>query len=1245
MPKVFSKLNVQILFFGCIIVSILIYLSGGFEKQNPSPKVIKHQKQEGFVEIANDLGINHTYNHRRGAGLAIFDYNNDYLEDIIFAHPVKNKLYKNNGDGTFSEVAQKAGIAQPDGIQCIGVITADFNNDGHEDVFFSTELNDPQMLYLNLGDGTFKDITQESGLNFSNGPLRAKSATVGDVNLDGYLDIYLGTTVKTRKFRRKSTNTKNPKNGVVIDCFPDQLFINNGRLFFEEKSVEYQAVNHGCGFSPVFSDPDNDGDLDLMIPNDWGIENIPSRFLRNEYPQKAFTDVSKVSGFDQTVWGMGLAIGDSDQDGDLDYYETNIGENKFFENLGNGTFKENAKQKGVADKWIDEEAKQYISAGWGTHFLDFDNDTYLDLLVANSKLKGFDLLNPKYFGGPLIDSMPSKLFQNQGNGTFTDVSLDFGLVESDNSMSTVCLDYENDGDLDILFANTKYKKKHKGKPTFFRNQLPSENNWLRVKLVGTTTNRNAIGSHLTIYLKDKSWIHELTSGGSGQLSQSSRIAHFGLGNVSTVDSLVIDWLGPDNENTVMYNIPANQLILATQGQKKYQAITCFNGVKDGDETDVDCGGSCKICECSQIYKDTCFKKDICYYASLCFEEININEKSIVRQWNEILLNAIRTDFARPTVHARNLFHFSVAMYDIWALFDPKAEPYLIGKKRQGFQSSLSTLPDYDNKGEALRTAISYAAFRLLKHRFKNSPGAFQSHRDFNGMMSHLGYDKENHNLDYSSGDPAALGNFIASELIKYGLQDGAKEKNKYKNQYYSSVNKPLRMDKRGNPVLQNKNRWQPLTLETFVDQAGNEIPNNTPDFLGPEWGNVLPFALNEAELSVHQRDGNIFKVYHNPKMPPPKMNTHEVELIENEYKWGFALVPIWASHLSSADTTMLDISPASIGNIASLPQNFSEMRDFYNFFQGGDASKGHKTNPHTGIPYEPQMVKRGDYARVLAEFWADGPDSETPPGHWFTLLNKVSDHSACQKRFEGKGKRLDDLEWDVKSYFLLSGALHDSAISAWSIKGWHDYIRPVSAFRYMAEKGQCTDPRLPNYSKEGLPLIKGYIEQIQPSDSDFKDHKDVGKIKVYTWKGPDFIKYSTTDEAGVGWILAEKWWPYQRPSFVTPPFAGYVSGHSTFSRAAAEVLTQLTGSVFFPGGIAEYQVKKDEFLIFEDGPSQDFKLQWATYQDASDQCSLSRIWGGIHPPADDIPGRRIGTKVGKKAFSYGSRFFNDKQVN
>ena len=617
------------------------------------------------------------------------------------------------------------------------------------------------------------------------------------------------------------------------------------------------------------------------------------------------------------------------------------------------------------------------------------------------------------------------------------------------------------------------------------------------------------------------------------------------------------------------------------------------------------------------------------------------QHSVARKWNEALLEAIRNDFARPTVHARNLYHTSAAMYDAWAVMDPEATPFFLGNASQGFDCGFEDFPTPDDIQAAQEEAISYAAYRLLRYRFRFSPGAFDTYPILDTLMMELGYDLTFEGEDYSTGNPAALGNYIAQCVISSGTMDGANEIRDYSNQYYQPVNAPLLMMDPGNPDINNPNRWQPLTLDVFIDQAGNPIPFNTPEFLSPEWGNVVPFALTEADRTTYTRLGHTYQVYHDPG-PPPYANFGSPSPTNDEYLWGFSLVSIWASHLDPSDGVMWDISPASIGNmpLEDYPTTIEGLRDFYDLLEGGDPSQGHSINPFTGAPYETQMVPRGDYARVLAEFWADGPDSETPPGHWFTILNYVNDHPLLERRFRGQGPELEQLEWDVKAYLTMGGAMHDAAISAWSIKGWYDYIRPVSAIRAMADRGQSTEPTRDDYDPSGMPLIEGLIEIVEAGDTlagDSSQH--VGKIKLYTWKGPDYIEDPDSSVAGVGWILAENWWPYQRPSFVTPPFAGYVSGHSTYSRAAAEVLTLLTGDPFFPGGMGEFEVKKNEFLVFEDGPSQDFTLQWATYRDASDQTSLSRIWGGIHPPADDIPGRLIGIEVGNRAFEKAVEYF------
>ncbi|MEM7103687.1 MAG: DUF6851 domain-containing protein [Bacteroidota bacterium] len=624
---------------------------------------------------------------------------------------------------------------------------------------------------------------------------------------------------------------------------------------------------------------------------------------------------------------------------------------------------------------------------------------------------------------------------------------------------------------------------------------------------------------------------------------------------------------------------------------------------------------------------------------LFFSEPFFAQHSIARQWNEHVLDAIRADFARPTVHARNLFHTSIAMYDLWAFYEGTAETYFLGKTVHGFHCPVQPVHIPTDIRAAQEEAISYAVYRLIEHRFQDAPRAASLFFELDPFMESLGYAINNRSTDYACS-PAALGNYIAEQLILFGLQDGSNEVGQYANQFYEPVNPPLWMEGSGNPNIQDLNRWQPLRLGLFIDQGGTLGNVTTPEFLSPEWGSVLPFSLKEEDSGSYFRDGDTYTMYHDPG-PPPYLDLDASQELSDAYKWGHALVSVWSSHLDPEDGIMWDISPASIGNITEYPEDFLDYPDFYNLIDGGDPSPGHAVNPHTGQPYEPQMVPRADYARVLAEFWADGPDSETPPGHWFTIFNYVSDHPDLVKQFEGKGPVLSDLEWDVKGYFLLGGTMHDAAITAWSIKGWYDYIRPVSALRGMAELGQSTDPNLPNYHPEGIPLIPGYIEQIQPGDSlSEPDNLYAYDIMVKAWRGTDYIfENPFTNVGGVDWIRASIWFPYQRPSFVTPPFAGYVSGHSTYSRAAAELLTAFTGDAFFPGGMGEFYCPEGQFLVFEEGPSMDVTLQWATYRDASDQCSLSRIWGGIHPPCDDIPGRFIGIKVGNDAFEYGKQYF------
>lgn len=495
--------------------------------------------------------------------------------------------------------------------------------------------------------------------------------------------------------------------------------------------------------------------------------------------------------------------------------------------------------------------------------------------------------------------------------------------------------------------------------------------------------------------------------------------------------------------------------------------------------------------------------------------------SIGRRWNDVTLDAIRNDFARATVHARNLFHISAAMYDAWAAYSNISDTYLLGKQLGAFSCELNAFTAPADLHPAREEVIAYAAYRLIRHRFAASPGAGDTISAADALMQELGFNTAETSLAYENGSPAALGNYIASCYIDFGFQDGANEANDYANISYVPANSAIEPERAGNPNIVDLDRWQPISLPVFIDQGGNVITDE-PEFLSPEWGRVMPFALSDADRTTYQRDSFDYEVYFDPGPPPSYAGASA-----DDYKWGFSLVAIWGSHLDFTDGVMIDISPATVGNNQQLPTRVSDYPQFYDYLNGGDASQGYVTNPVTGAPYAQQIVPRGDYARVLAEFWADGPDSETPPGHWFVILNEVSDHPDIIRQFAGRGDVLGPLEWDVKNYFALGGAMHDSAIAAWGIKGWYDYLRPVSAIRAMADRGQSSDPTAASYSIEGIPIVLGHVELVETGDplAGAAD-ENVGKIKLYTWRGPNYISNPSIDEAGVNWVLGENWWPY-----------------------------------------------------------------------------------------------------------------------
>lgn len=582
----------------------------------------------------------------------------------------------------------------------------------------------------------------------------------------------------------------------------------------------------------------------------------------------------------------------------------------------------------------------------------------------------------------------------------------------------------------------------------------------------------------------------------------------------------------------------------------------------------------------------------------CPAPANHPEWSVARRWDEALLDAIRRSLPNPPVHARNLFHLSAAMWDAWAAYDPHASGYLVTEKHGAWDVRA-----------ARNEAISYAAYGILTSRFRSAVGGADSLSEFANVMDALCYPLD---VTTTEGDsPAAVGNRIAATIIAHGMTDGANQAEGYAAPDYQPVNPPLVVAGSGT-TMRDPNRWQPLRIENMISQNGIPIVNGVQQAVAPHWGHVASFTLPDGGADGTPIDPG----------PPPRLGDPATD---QAFKDQAVEVIRDSSVLEPATGRAMDISPGARGNNAL----------------GTNDGEGHAVNPATGMPYPPDVVDEGDFARVMAEFWADGPKSETPPGHWNALANLVSDELAPDLRIGGTGPAVDRLEWDIKMYFAMNAAVHDAAIAAWGLKGRYDSTRPISMIRYMGGRGQSSDPGLPSYDPEGLPLVPGLVELItQETSAAGERHAALvgreGEIAIHAWTGNP--QDPTTQVGGVDWILAVDWVPYQLPTFVTPAFQGYISGHSTFSRAAAEVLAGFTGSEYFPGGVSGYTIEAGS-LKFEVGPSADVRLEWATYYDAADQAGQSRLYGGIHVQADDFMGRTVGAQCGIAAWAKAQLYY------
>ena len=648
--------------------------------------------------------------------------------------------------------------------------------------------------------------------------------------------------------------------------------------------------------------------------------------------------------------------------------------------------------------------------------------------------------------------------------------------------------------------------------------------------------------------------------------------------------------------------------------------------------------------------------------------------SIARQWNEEILSAIRLNVPNPPGHARNLFHLAVAMYNAWAAYDATAVGYIYNEK-------ISPLPTDANQLQADREkAISFAAYRVLRSRFglvdPNVPGGSGnaiSVASFDAKITSLygaGADMDGQAAVTVGTTPMDLGRRIGQAILTWGGGDGfpvpVKDNNgnvvpstntvtnqanrDYPQPYNTSINPNLASSLAlsvlgtnmsgisnmplgfGIPSGTNPNFWQPLDLATSVTQNGLPIPGGPQGFVGVQSLGTTPFSLTRTDPN---------KPWLDPFGGPSRLSvTGAPSPTDAGYKSGALAVIRASSQLN--DSQVVNICPGAIGNNPL----------------GSDSGIGHPLNPVTSQPFPANHVARGDYARVLAEFWADGPSSETPPGHWHVLANEVADHPLTVKKIRGIGPTLDDLEWGVKMYFAVSAATHDSACAAWALKRYYSGPRPITMIRYMGSLGQSTNPAGSAYNAQGLPLEMDVVEVITPATTGtFGKHNKIwdvssgtekqgttliNKIAVRSWPGEHANNPPApgvaTHQSPVRWMLAKDWLPFQRKFFNTPAFPGYVSGHSSFSRAAAEVLTLLTGSNYFPGGFHHHTIAANSLQI-DLGPSAPVDLQWCTYYDAADQAGQSRRWGGIHPSEDDYHGRIIGSYAGTSAFTLAEKYW------
>ena len=524
--------------------------------------------QNVFSDVTSDAGIDNIYDVYQGlfgGGVVAFDYNNDGYEDLfITGGQGQDVLYKNNGNGTFTDVTKESGLFKDRVIVTTGVSSADINKDGYIDLFLTTIASQldkskknktlsPNLLYINNGNGTFSD--QSSKFRIIKNTF-STSSSFGDINADGFPDLFVGNYFKNFYFEESPFNTHNLAilNHYSIneeyETGDDELYINVEGKYFKDASDLLIDAGKGYGFGGVFTDFDNDNDLDLFIINDFGETSESNRLLVNQYPELRFENKSRELKINFGLKSMGVGVGDYNNDTFLDYHVTNIFAGPFIVNRGEGLpFINLMNNVGTGVNKIKSfNNYEAVIIGWGSLFLDYDNDTDLDLFNSNGPIN------------PLVNPIPNILFENKGR--VYELNENSGVMDYGIARGSVHFDYDNDGDQDIFVVNQRpvHDMSYRGGivgSKLYRNDSPNENNWLKIKLKGNQSTTRGLGSRIRIVCDDLNMIREV-DGGSSHASQNTSIVHFGVSENKKIDSLIVTW--PGGKKQYQTNILPNQLI-------------------------------------------------------------------------------------------------------------------------------------------------------------------------------------------------------------------------------------------------------------------------------------------------------------------------------------------------------------------------------------------------------------------------------------------------------------------------------------------------------------------------------------------------------------------------------------------------------------------------------------------------------------------------------------------------------------